>query len=169
MARYVIGFEDLHRADVALVGGKNSSLGEMVQELAGQGIAVPGGFATTSDAFRAFLKANGLEAMIAETVDRWQAGKITLAEAGSSIRAAIVSGDWPEEIRADILSSYAALSETAAAEGIDFDLESRGIMHFYSEQADLAHARNVNRSFIDYPTVSSVFANIGFHVHFEKN
>ena len=113
MARYVIGFEDLHRADVALVGGKNSSLGEMVQELAGQGIAVPGGFATTSDAFRAFLKANGLEAMIAETVDRWQAGKITLAEAGSSIRAAIVSGDWPEEIRADILSSYAALSETA--------------------------------------------------------
>lgn len=113
MARYVIGFEDLLRADVALVGGKNSSLGEMVQELAGQGIAVPGGFATTSDAFRAFLKANGLEAMIAETVDRWQAGKITLAEAGSSIRAAIVSGDWPEEIRADILSSYAALSETA--------------------------------------------------------
>lgn len=113
MARYVIGFEDLRRADVALVGGKNSSLGEMVQELAGQGIAVPGGFATTADAYRAFLSANGLEAMIAETVGRWQAGKITLAEAGSAIRAAIVAGDWPEEIRADILSSYTALSETA--------------------------------------------------------
>ena len=113
MARYVIGFEDLRRADVALVGGKNSSLGEMVQELAGQGIAVPGGFATTADAYRAFLSANGLEAMIADTVGRWQTGKITLAKAGSSIRAAIVSGDWPEEIRADILSSYAALSETA--------------------------------------------------------
>ena len=113
MARYVIGFEDLRRADVALVGGKNSSLGEMVQELAGQGIAVPGGFATTADAYRAFLSGNGLEAMIAETVGRWQAGKITLAEAGSTIRAAIVAGDWPEEIRTDILSSYATLCDTA--------------------------------------------------------
>ena len=109
----VIGFEELRRADVALVGGKNSSLGEMVQELAGQGIAVPGGFATTSGAYRAFIAANDLEARIADTLARWKANKITLAEAGSTIRAAIVAGDWPADIEADILASYARLSDTA--------------------------------------------------------
>ena len=82
MSRYVIGFEALRRADVALVGGKNSSLGEMVQELAGQGIAVPGGFATTADAYRAFIAANDLETTVSETIARWQAHKITLAGGG---------------------------------------------------------------------------------------
>ncbi len=109
----VIGFDALRRADVALVGGKNSSLGEMVQELAGQGIAVPGGFATTAGAYRAFLAANGLEGMITDTLAQWQDRKISLSDAGSRIRAAIVAGDWPEDIRADILTSYEALSAQA--------------------------------------------------------
>ncbi|WP_071674098.1 phosphoenolpyruvate synthase [Nioella nitratireducens] len=109
----VIGFEALRRADVALVGGKNSSLGEMVQELAGQGIAVPGGFATTAGAYRAFLTANGLTDRITETIAKWQARKIPLAKAGASIRAEIIAGDWPEDIRQDILTSYAALSTAA--------------------------------------------------------
>ena len=53
--RNILWFEDLSRGDVALVGGKNSSLGEMVQQLGKKGIKVPGGFATTADAFRAYL------------------------------------------------------------------------------------------------------------------
>ena len=113
MSRYVIGFEALRRADVALVGGKNSSLGEMVQELAGQGIAVPGGFATTADAYRAFIAENDLGATVSETIARWQAHKITLAEAGRAIRAAIVAGDWPDEIRENILAAYRDLSAAA--------------------------------------------------------
>ena len=64
----VIFFEQLRRGDVALVGGKNSSLGEMVQELGAMGIRVPPGFATTSDAFRRFIKASDLNALIAETL-----------------------------------------------------------------------------------------------------
>lgn len=118
MSRYVIGFEALRREDVAIVGGKNSSLGEMVQELAGQGIAVPGGFATTADAYRAFISENGLEAMVADTVARWQAGKITLAEAGSAIRAGIVAGDWPEEIRENILAAYRDLGAGAGKKNL---------------------------------------------------
>ena len=54
----VMWFEDLSRGDVALVGGKNSSLGEMVRQLGKKGIKVPGGFATTADAYRAYLTAN---------------------------------------------------------------------------------------------------------------
>lgn len=113
MSRYVIGFEALRRADVALVGGKNSSLGEMVQELAGQGIAVPGGFATTADAYRAFIAENDLAATVSETIARWQAHKITLAEAGRAIRAAIIAGDWPDEIRDNILAAYRDLGAQA--------------------------------------------------------
>ncbi|MFS8085295.1 MAG: PEP/pyruvate-binding domain-containing protein, partial [Acidobacteriota bacterium] len=55
---YVLSFEHLRMADVDKVGGKNASLGEMISQLAAQGVRVPGGFATTANAFREFLKAN---------------------------------------------------------------------------------------------------------------
>jgi pyruvate,water dikinase len=64
----LIWLEELRREDVAKVGGKNSSLGEMISTLGAKGIKVPGGFATTSDAYRAFVAANGLRAVIAR---RW--------------------------------------------------------------------------------------------------
>jgi uncharacterized protein YifE (UPF0438 family) len=102
----VIWFEDLSRGDVGLVGGKNSSLGEMVQQLGEKGIDVPPGFATTSDAFRAFIKANNLNEVIAEAMEMLDSGKRTLAETGTAVRAAIVAGDWPDDIREAILSAY---------------------------------------------------------------
>ena len=53
-------FEDLDRQDVAQVGGKNASLGEMIRELRSEGVRVPGGFATTAAAYRAYVEHNGL-------------------------------------------------------------------------------------------------------------
>jgi len=107
----VIWFEDLSRGDVGLVGGKNSSLGEMVQQLGQKGIDVPPGFATTSDAFRAFIKANNLNQVIADAMTMLETGKRTLAETGKAVRAAIVAGDFPDDIREAILSAYRELSE----------------------------------------------------------
>ena len=109
----VVWFEDLSRGDVALVGGKNSSLGEMVRQLGKRGIKVPGGFATTANAYRAYLTANGLDARIDDVISRWQDHKITLHEAGSQVRAMILQGDWPKDIEADILKSYRELSHRA--------------------------------------------------------
>jgi pyruvate, water dikinase len=109
----IMFFEDLHRVDVALVGGKNSSLGEMVQELGGLGIRVPPGFATTADAFRRFIKENGLNEIIAETVADYDEGKITLHVAGDTVRSAIVAGDWPAETEAAIRAAYRELSKRA--------------------------------------------------------
>ncbi len=106
----VIWFEKLARGDVALVGGKNSSLGEMVRELGAKGILVPPGFATSAAAFRRFLSENTLNETIAETLKRQEAGKITLAEAGESIRKAIIAGDWPAEIEAAIRDGYRELA-----------------------------------------------------------
>ncbi|MBM1220948.1 phosphoenolpyruvate synthase [Ponticoccus sp. SC2-23] len=109
----VIFFENLRRGDVALVGGKNSSLGEMVQELDKLGVSVPPGFATTAEAFRRFISENALDAMISDTMDRLASGKITLHEAGQTVRSAIAAGDWPAETAAEIGEAYKELSRRA--------------------------------------------------------
>ncbi len=120
----VIFFEKLRREDVALVGGKNSSLGEMVQELGAVGIKVPPGFATTSDAFRRFIKTNDLEARIASTLADFDSGKITLHQAGETIRSAIVAGDWPADIEAAIKSAYQELSKRAGMDDVSVAVRS---------------------------------------------
>ncbi|MGB2891960.1 MAG: PEP/pyruvate-binding domain-containing protein, partial [Albidovulum sp.] len=71
----LIWFDKVARGDVALVGGKNASLGEMTVALAPKGIRVPEGFATTSGAFRAFLAANRLDAVIRERLAAFAAGR----------------------------------------------------------------------------------------------
>ncbi|GGE61842.1 phosphoenolpyruvate synthase [Actibacterium pelagium] len=120
----VIFFENLRREDVALVGGKNSSLGEMVQQLGSVGIKVPIGFATTSGAFRRFIDENNLEAVIKSTLADFDSGKIDLHTAGQSIRAAIVGGDWPDEIEAAIKDAYRELSERAGQQNLSVAVRS---------------------------------------------
>jgi phosphoenolpyruvate synthase/pyruvate phosphate dikinase len=114
----VIWFEDLARGDVALVGGKNASLGEMVRQLGGKGIQVPPGFATTAQAFREYLTANGLDDFIAGTLARLEAGKITLAESGSTIRKAILSGDFPVATRDEILAAFRELARRTGSKDL---------------------------------------------------
>lgn len=106
MQPQILWFETLSRADVPRVGGKNASLGEMVARLAGAGIRVPPGFATSADMFRAFLQVNALEAGIGDTLARLDSGRIGLAEAGQTIRAAILGADWPQGARDAILGAY---------------------------------------------------------------
>jgi pyruvate,water dikinase len=108
--RSVIWFEELSRSDVGLVGGKNASLGEMIRQLSEEGIRVPPGFATSADAFRAYLESNRLNDTIADTLARLEADKISLREAGRAVRFAIIAGEWPDEIRTSILESYRELA-----------------------------------------------------------
>ena len=61
---FVLWFEEVGTHDVGLVGGKNSSLGEMIQELTAKGVNVPGGFATTAYAYRYFIESAGVEAKL---------------------------------------------------------------------------------------------------------
>ena len=91
----VIGFETLRREDVARVGGKNASLGELIGQLAGSGVRVPPGFATTASVYRRFLQANDLEGMILAAISEFEAGSISLPDAGATIRAAILKGNCP--------------------------------------------------------------------------
>ncbi|KUJ85467.1 phosphoenolpyruvate synthase [Ruegeria marisrubri] len=107
----VIPFDDLRKEDIPLVGGKNASLGEMVQALGAKGIYVPPGFATTADAFRKFMDENNLTEVIATVLADQQAGKISLRKAGEKIRTAIIAGDWPASTENEIRQAYRELSK----------------------------------------------------------
>ena len=76
--RHVVWFEEIGLADIPQVGGKNASLGEMVGSLAGQGVRVPDGFATTADAYRAFITENGIESALRTALASYHAGEATL-------------------------------------------------------------------------------------------
>lgn len=109
-AHLVRNFETLKRVDVASVGGKNSSLGEMIGTLAAKGIAVPPGFATTAAAYWEYIQANGMKDHIASHIGDWQKGKASLSETGAAIRSLFLKGEWPSDAVAAIRNSYRQLS-----------------------------------------------------------
>ncbi|MNW93360.1 Phosphoenolpyruvate synthase [compost metagenome] len=107
---YVVLFEQLRMTDVDSVGGKNASLGEMISQLSGAGVRVPGGFATTADAFRDFLKASGLDKRIAERLTTLNPEDVReLATAGAQIRQWIVDAPFSKEFEAQIREAFAKL------------------------------------------------------------
>jgi len=120
----VIWFEDVARADVPLVGGKNASLGEMVANLSAQGILVPPGFATTAAAFWQYVAFNGIGEEIARLIGLWQDGRATLAETGSAIRTLFLRGAWPDDLSAAIVQSYRELCRRAQVEQVDVAVRS---------------------------------------------
>ncbi|WYX18773.1 phosphoenolpyruvate synthase [Achromobacter xylosoxidans] len=107
---YVVLFEQLRMTDVDSVGGKNASLGEMISQLSGAGVRVPGGFATTADAFRDFLKAPGLDKRIAERLTTLNPEDVReLANAGAQIRQWIVEAPFSAEFETQIRDAFAKL------------------------------------------------------------
>ena len=103
----VVRFTDVDRDDVALVGGKNASLGEMTRNLAAVGVPVPSGFAVTAEAYRVFLEANDLPDAIAAELDRLESA--TLADVGERIRRLIRRGTMPQRLVEAIAAAYAEL------------------------------------------------------------
>ena len=96
---YVIWFENLRMTDVERVGGKNASLGEMISQLAHSGVRVPGGFATTADAYRDFLQHNGLADRINTALSKLDIDDVTeLARVGKEIRQWIIDTPFPAKL-----------------------------------------------------------------------
>jgi len=108
-------FADLGLADLDQVGGKNSSLGEMIANLAGLGVRVPNGFATTADAYRRFIGDTGLADLISDELARLDTDDVQkLARAGKRIRQAVVAQPFPAELEADIRAAYDDLTVDGA-------------------------------------------------------
>ncbi len=101
-------FESLSRDDVAVVGGKNASLGEMIRNLSAAGIRVPGGFAITANAYRHFLAHNALDPFMRQQLARLDLGA-PLADVGHAIRTAIAAGTFPDDLSHTIRAAYEEL------------------------------------------------------------
>ena len=116
---FVRTFDTLTNDDVAIVGGKNASLGEMIGTLKEAGVRVPTGFATTSTAYREFIAANELEGPIREQLERLESGDQSLSETGAAIRELIGGGTFPDPIAEAIRDAYAALSAQYQTDAVD--------------------------------------------------
>ncbi|AVR88616.1 phosphoenolpyruvate synthase [Thauera aromatica] len=115
MTRYVIPFNELRMTDVEQVGGKNASLGEMISQLPAS-VRVPGGFATTAEAYREFLAHGGLADRINSALDALDVDDVdALAKTGAQIRQWIVELPFPAKLEAEIKAAYEAI--TAEGEG----------------------------------------------------
>ena len=98
--------------DVATVGGKNASLGEMVARLSERGVRVPNGFATTADAYRHYLRHNDLETRIREAIEPLDTNDVAALErVGRQIRDWVASGEMPDDLAEEIVAAYRELGE----------------------------------------------------------
>ena len=106
----ILWLHELRLADLARVGGKNSSLGEMIGHLANLGVSVPGGYATTAEAFKAFIAHNDLSKRIFDKLATLDVEDVpALTAAGKEIRAWVIDAPLQPDLDADIRSAYAKL------------------------------------------------------------
>ncbi len=121
---FIRTFREVGMAAVGEVGGKNASLGEMIQTLGARGIRVPDGFATTAEAYREFIRENGLDEPIRNLIGEMRAGEVTLAHAGRTIRDLITGGGMPERVSEAIAQAYRDLSASYSREHLDVAVRS---------------------------------------------
>ena len=122
---YVIWFENLRMHDVERVGGKNASLGEMISQLAEKGVRVPGGFATTAEAYRAFLAHNGLNERISAALAGLDIEDVAeLARVGKEIRQWILETPFPEQLDAEIAAAWDKMVTDAGSADISVAVRS---------------------------------------------
>ncbi len=145
--RYCRRFEEVGMSDVALVGGKNASLGELTNALSGSGIRVPQGFATTADAYWAFLDHTGLRESIGQAFAEVGAGDLTVEAAGSSIRAMLLAAKVPDEVAGALHGAYTHLGLVIGKPDPDVAVRSSATAEdlpnasFAGQQASFLHVR----------------------------
>src|SRR4051812_2638075 len=111
LSDYILPFEKVGRHDVDSVGGKNSSLGEMISHLANMGVSVPGGFATTAQAYRDFLAHEGLAERISRALAALDVDDVEkLGQVGAQIRGWILATPFPPRLQQELLAAYDAMS-----------------------------------------------------------
>lgn len=107
---FVLPFSEVGIEDVPLVGGKNASLGEMIQQLTARGVKVPMGFATTAYAYRYFIQTSGIEGKLRQIFARLDVDDLTsLRDCGQQARSLILQTPFPESLKAAIVEAYEIL------------------------------------------------------------
>ncbi|HEX8039087.1 MAG TPA: phosphoenolpyruvate synthase [Chryseosolibacter sp.] len=123
--QFTLDLRDIKLEDVNLVGGKNASLGEMLQHLSQLQITIPAGFAITVDAYWSFLQFNDLEDTIYRIIDEIDMKDlVSLRKGGTRIRQMIRDGKFPEAIKDEIIKRYSTLSQSYGQVATDVAVRS---------------------------------------------
>ena len=148
--RYIKAFAELGIGDVAIVGGKNASLGEMFSELSDKGIRVPDGFAVTAEAYREYLHHNELDERIAAALATLDTRDVeALAGTAARIRAWISGGSFPDAIADEIRTAYSKLEQQYDSE-LDVAVRSSATAEdlpdasFAGQQETYLHIRGID-------------------------
>ena len=136
----VVPFEQVGIEAIADVGGKNASLGEMIRELAAEGVQVPGGFATTASAYRQLIAANGLGPRLGALLADLDTGDLAaLQQAGQACRELLLQAALPESLSAAILTAYRQLGSPAVAVRSSATAEDLPEASFAGQQETFLH------------------------------
>ncbi len=123
--KLVLWLDEVGMEDVELVGGKNASLGEMIKGLSPKGIKIPMGFVATAAAYRYFIDYNNLQEKIKEALKGLDPNDVEdLQKRGLTVREMIKGGEYPEDLREQILESYKKLSEMYGQHRVDVAVRS---------------------------------------------
>lgn len=160
---YVLWYQELGMQDVPRVGGKNASLGEMISNLANAGVQVPGGFATTADAFNEFLDQSGLNAKIHNILDTLDVDDVnTLAKVGADIRQWIIDTPFQPNLDQAIRDAYSQLHGDATAD-VSFAVRSSATAEdmpdasFAGQQETFLNVRGIDSVMV---AIKHVFASL---------
>ncbi|MDW8092059.1 MAG: PEP/pyruvate-binding domain-containing protein, partial [Meiothermus sp.] len=153
---YIRWFETIGMKDLEQVGGKNASLGEMMAHLSQAGVRVPGGFATTAEAFRDFLKHNRLEERIAQALKNLNVEDVAeLARVGAEIRRWVEEAELPRALEVAIVDAYIRL-ESASKGGLSVAVRSSAT----AEDLPEASFAGQQETFLNVKGVDSVLLHI---------
>ncbi len=161
MSKQVIPFNQLGKDDVELVGGKNSSLGEMISHLGNLGVNVPNGFATTSDAFNRFLNETGLLDKINAELKGLDVDDVELlAQTGAKIRGWVIDQELPKDLEDEIRAAFTELSgghDIAVAVRSSATAEDLPDASFAGQQETFLNIRGIDNVLI---AIKEVFASL---------
>ncbi|MDP8992410.1 MAG: phosphoenolpyruvate synthase [Actinomycetota bacterium] len=121
-AAHVLWLEELGANDSDRVGGKNASLGEMTRALKDRDVRVPDGFATTADAYRAFISHNDLDKALCDRLEDLDSQP--LAEVGRDVRRILLDGELPPEVAEEVRAAYRDLSSRYGSDAVDVAVRS---------------------------------------------
>ncbi|PCK31093.1 phosphoenolpyruvate synthase [Pseudoalteromonas piscicida] len=163
MQDYVLWYQELGMQDVPRVGGKNASLGEMISNLANAGVQVPGGFATTADAFNEFLEQSGLNEKIHSILDTLDVDDVNeLAKVGAQIRQWVIDTPFQPELDNAIREAYGQLHGDASQD-VSFAVRSSATAEdmpdasFAGQQETFLNVRGIDSVMV---AIKHVFASL---------
>ncbi|WP_417350167.1 phosphoenolpyruvate synthase [Ferrimonas sp.] len=163
MTQYVLWYQELGMNDVNRVGGKNASLGEMISNLANAGVQVPGGFATTAEAYDEFLEQSGLNERIHTVLDTLDVDDVNaLAKAGGEIRQWIIDTPFQPALEEAIKEAYNELNH-GGAEDASFAVRSSATAEdmpdasFAGQQETFLNVRGIDAVMV---AIKHVFASL---------